>query len=158
MAINENFSPIPLICTLNATILNKKEFLKTSPVFQENLHCVQKWPRIKCGKILKFYPLGEWESMGYSIFYPYWGDGRKFPGLVKSMNFQRSTAKSPRIQGGWQQFATKFIEIEIFILTDFSRQSCRCKQELQGKKGKEILPHLIFVLFSVQCKFSWKTG
>ena len=53
------------------------------------------------------------------------GDGRKIPGLVKSMNFQRSTAKSPKIPGGWQHFATKFIEIEIFTLTDFSRQSCR---------------------------------
>ena len=54
------------------------------------------------------------------------------------MNFQRSTAKSPKIPGGWQHFATKFIEIEIFTLTDFSRQSCRCKQEFQGKKGKNI--------------------
>ena len=54
------------------------------------------------------------------------------------MNFQRSTAKSPKIPGGWQHFATKFIEIEIFTLTDFSRQSCRCKQEFQGKKGKII--------------------
>ena len=52
------------------------------------------------------------------------GDGRKIPGLVKSRNFQRSTAKSPKIPGGWQHFATKFIEIEIFTLTDFSRQSC----------------------------------
>ena len=66
------------------------------------------------------------------------GDGRKIPGLVKSMNFQRSTAKSPKIPGGWQHFATKFIEIEIFTLTDLSRQSCRCKQEFQGKKGKNI--------------------
>ena len=49
------------------------------------------------------------------------GDGRKIPGLVKSMNFQRSTAKSPKIPGSWQHFATKFIEIEIFTLTDFSR-------------------------------------
>ena len=54
------------------------------------------------------------------------------------MNFQWSTAKSPKIPGGWQHFATKFTEIEIFILTDFSRQSCRCKQEFQGKKGKNI--------------------
>ena len=54
------------------------------------------------------------------------------------MNFQRLTAKSPKIPGGWQNFATKFIEIEIFTLTDFSRQSCHCKQELQGKKGKNI--------------------
>ena len=54
------------------------------------------------------------------------------------MNFQRSTAKSPKIPGGWQHFATKFIEIEYFTLTDFSRQSCRCKQEFQGKKGKNI--------------------
>ena len=54
------------------------------------------------------------------------------------MNFQRSTAKSPKIPGGWQHFATKFIEIEIFTLTDFSWQSCRCKQEFQGKKGKNI--------------------
>ena len=49
------------------------------------------------------------------------GDGCKIPGLVKSMNFQRSTAKSPKIPGGWQHFATKFIEIEMFTLTDFSR-------------------------------------
>ena len=54
------------------------------------------------------------------------------------MNFQRLTAKSPKIPGGWQNFATKIIEIEIFTLTDFSRQSCHCKQELQGKKGKNI--------------------
>ena len=53
------------------------------------------------------------------------GDGRKIPGLVKSMNFQRSTAISPKITGGWQHFATKFMETEIFTLTDFSRQSCR---------------------------------
>ena len=70
------------------------------------------------------------------------GDGRKIPGLVKSMNFQRSSAKSPKIPGGWQHFATKFIEIEIFTLTDFSRQSCRCKQEFQGKKGKNIFQGL----------------
>ena len=68
------------------------------------------------------------------------GDGRKIPGLVKSMNFQRSTAKSPKIPGGWQYFPTKFIEIEIFTLTDLSRQSCRCKQEFQGKKGKKYFP------------------
>ena len=54
------------------------------------------------------------------------------------MNFQRSTAKYPKIPGGWQHFATKFIEIKIFTLTDFSRQSCHCKQEFQGKKGKNI--------------------
>ena len=67
------------------------------------------------------------------------GDGRNIPGLVKSMNFQRSTAKYPKIPGGLQHFATKSgIEIEIFILTDFSRQSCCCKQEFQGKKGKNI--------------------
>ena len=66
--------------------------------------------------------------------------GRQIPGLVKSMNFQRSTAKSPKIPGGWQRFSTKLIEIEIFILTDFSRQSCRCKQEFQGKKGKKYFP------------------
>ena len=68
------------------------------------------------------------------------GDGRKILGLVKSMNFQRSTAKSLKIPGGWQHFATKFIEIEIFTLTDFFRQSCRCKQEFQGKKGKKYFP------------------
>ena len=70
------------------------------------------------------------------------GDGRKIPGLVKSMNFQRSTAKSPKIPGDWQYFATKFIEIEIFTLTDFSKQSCRCKQEFQGKKGNKYFPGL----------------
>ena len=53
------------------------------------------------------------------------------------MNFQWSTAKSPKILGGWQHFATKFIKIEIFALTDFSMQSCGCKQEFQGKKGKK---------------------
>ena len=68
------------------------------------------------------------------------GDGCKIPGLVKSMNFQRSTAKSPEIPGGWQHFPTKFIETEIFTLTDFSRQGCRCKQEFQGKKGKKYFP------------------
>ena len=68
------------------------------------------------------------------------GDGRKIQGLVKSMNFQRSTAKSPKIPGGWQHFATKFMESEIFTLTDFSRPSCRCKQEFQGKKGKKCFP------------------
>ena len=56
------------------------------------------------------------------------------------MNFQWSTAKSPKIPGGWQYFATKFIEIEIFTLTDFSRQSCHCKQESQGKKGNKYFP------------------
>ena len=58
------------------------------------------------------------------------------------MDFQRSTAKSPKIPGGWQHFATKFIEIEYFTLTDFSRQSCRCKQEFQGNKGKKYFPGL----------------
>ena len=79
-------------------------------------------------------------TLGYSIFLSVQGDGLKIPGLVKSMNFQWSTAKSPKISGGWQHFATKFIEIEIFILTDFSRQSCHCKQEFQGKKGKKYFP------------------
>ena len=88
-------------------------------------------------------------SFGYSVshiglfhFLSVQGDGRKIPGLVKYMNFQRSTAKSPKIPGGWQHCATKLIEIEIFTLTDFSRQSCRCKQEFQGKKGKKILKAL----------------
>ena len=66
------------------------------------------------------------------------GDGRKISGLVKSMNFQRSTAKSPKIPGSWQHFPTKFIEIEIVTLTEFSRKSCHRKQEFQGKKGKNI--------------------
>ena len=78
------------------------------------------------------------EHNGLFHFLSVQGDGRKIPGLVKSMNFQRSTAKSPKIPGGWQHFATKFIKIEIFTLTDFSRQSCHCKQEFQGKKGKNI--------------------
>ena len=39
------------------------------------------------------------EVMGYSIFYPYRGMDVKFHGLVKSKNFQRSTAKSPKFQG-----------------------------------------------------------
>ena len=56
------------------------------------------------------------------------------------MNFQWSTAKSPKIPEGWQHFATKFIEIEIFASTDFSTQSCRCKQDFQGKKGKNFFP------------------
>ena len=73
---------------------------------------------------------------GLFYFLSVQGDGRKIPGLVKSMNFQRSTAKPPKIPGGWQHFATKFIEIEIFALNDFSMQSCRCKQEFQDKKGK----------------------
>ena len=75
-------------------------------------------------------------GIGLFHFLSVQGDGRKIPGLVRSMNFQRSTAKSPKIPGGCQHFATKFIEIEIFTLSDFSRQSCRCKQEFQGKKGK----------------------
>ena len=90
------------------------------------------------GTCAKFQAFTTFSAMGYSIFLSVQGDGRKIPGLVKSMNFQRSTAKSPKIPGGWQHFATKFIEIEIFTLTDFSRQSCRCKQEFQGKKGKNI--------------------
>ena len=77
-------------------------------------------------------------NIGLFHFLSVQGDGRKIPGLAKSMNFQRSTAKSPKIPWGWQHFATKFTEIEILILTDFSRQSCRCKQEFQGKKGKNI--------------------
>ena len=64
------------------------------------------------------------------------GDGRKILGLAKSLNFQQSTAKSPKIPRGWQHFATKFIEIEIFTFTDFSRQSCHCKQEFQARKEK----------------------
>ena len=77
------------------------------------------------------------------------GDGRKIPGLVQSMNFQRSTAKSPKIPGGWQHFATKLIKFEIFTLTDFFRQSCCCKQEFQGKKGKKyFLEYKIFSHFS----------
>ena len=82
----------------------------------------------------------KWASNDNGLFHflSVQGDGRKIPGLVKSMNFQWSTAKSPKIPGGWPHFATKFIDIEIFISTDFSRQSCRCKQEFQGKKGKNI--------------------
>ena len=76
-------------------------------------------------------------QIGLFHFLSIQGDGRKIPGLVKSMNFQRSTAKSPKIPGGWQHFATKFIEIEIFAVTDFSTQSCCCKQEFQGKKRKK---------------------
>ena len=79
-------------------------------------------------------------NIGLFHFLSVQGDGRKIPGLVKSMYFQRSTARSPKIPGGWQHFATKFIEIEIFALTDFSTQSCRCKQEFQGNKGKKNFP------------------
>ena len=46
------------------------------------------------------------------------GNGRKISGLVKSMNFQRSTAKSPKIPADWKHFATKLMEIEILTLTD----------------------------------------
>ena len=81
-----------------------------------------------------------WLPNGLFYFLSVEGDGRKIPGLVKSMNFRRSTAKSPKIPGGWKHFTTKFIEIEIFTLTDFSRQSCHCKQEFQGKKGKKYFP------------------
>ena len=81
-----------------------------------------------------------WSCKGLFHFLSVQGDGRKIPGLVKSMNFQQSTAKSPKIPGGWQHFATKFIEIEYFTLIDFSRQSCRCKQEFQGKKEKKYFP------------------
>ena len=77
-------------------------------------------------------------TIGLFHFLSVQGDGRKIPGLVKSMNFQRSTEKPPKIPGDWQHFATKFIEIKIFTLTDFSRQSCRCKQEFQGRKEKNI--------------------
>ena len=45
------------------------KFLKTSPVFQENLHCVEKWPKIKCGKILKSYPLAKWQSVEISVLF-----------------------------------------------------------------------------------------
>ena len=51
------------------------------------------------------------DSNGLFHFLSVQGDGRKIPGLVKSMNFQRSTAKSPKIPGGLAHFATKFIEI-----------------------------------------------
>ena len=66
------------------------------------------------------------------------GDGRKIPGLVKSMNFQRSTAKSPKIPGRWQQFATKCIEIKIFILTDFSRLTVAGNKNSRAGKEKNI--------------------
>ena len=46
-------------------------------------------------------------SIGLFHFLSVQGDGRKIPGLVKSMNFQRSTTKSPKIPGGWQHFANK---------------------------------------------------
>ena len=55
------------------------------------------------------------ESIGLFHFLSVQGDGRKVPGLVKSMNFQWSTAKSPKIPGDWQHFATKFVEIGILL-------------------------------------------
>ena len=68
MAINENLSPIPLICTLNTTILDEK-FLYTSPVFQENLHCTLKRTKIIYSKILKSYPLAKKRSMEISVLF-----------------------------------------------------------------------------------------
>ena len=79
--------------------------------------------------VLPLYWQSALQSNGLFHFLSVQGDGRKIPGLVKSINFQQSTAKSPNIPGGWQHFSTKFIEIEIFTLTDFSRQICCCKQE-----------------------------
>ena len=39
------------------------------------------------------------EFIGLFHFLSVQGDGRKIPGLVKSMNFQWSTARSPKFQG-----------------------------------------------------------
>ena len=44
-------------------------FLQSFPVFQENLHCVQTWPKIEYGKILKSYPLAKWKSMEISVLF-----------------------------------------------------------------------------------------
>ena len=68
MGINANVGPIPQMFTANAIILDKK-FLKTFPVFHENLHCAQKWPKILHGKILKSYPLAKWPSMEISVLF-----------------------------------------------------------------------------------------
>ena len=43
--------------------------MKTSPVFQENLQCVKKWAKIKCGKILKSYLLAKKQSMEMSVLF-----------------------------------------------------------------------------------------
>ena len=78
------------------------------------------------------------------------GDGRKIPGLVKSINFQRSTEKSPKIPGSWQHFATKFIEIEIFTLTDFSRAR-KEKNIFQGLDWRVVLQLNIKAFKDVSC-------
>ena len=54
------------------------------------------------------------------------------------MNFQRSTAKSPKIPWGWQHFATKFIEIEIFTLTDFFQAKLSLQTRIPGQERKKI--------------------
>ena len=46
-----------------------EDFLRTSPVSPENLHCAQKWPKIEYGKILKSYPQVKWPSIGISVLF-----------------------------------------------------------------------------------------
>ena len=50
-------------------IFNQSNILQSFPVFQENLHCVQIWPKIKHGKILKSDPLIKWQSMKISVLF-----------------------------------------------------------------------------------------
>ena len=52
------------------------------------------------------------------------------------MNFQWSTAKSPKIPGGWQHFATKFIEIEIFTLLIFPGKVVTASKNSRARKEK----------------------
>ena len=54
------------------------------------------------------------------------------------MNFQRPTAKSPKIPGGWQHFATKFIEIEILILTVFPGKVVAANKNSRARKEENI--------------------
>ena len=46
-----------------------KRIPQTFPVFQKNLHCAQKWPKVKHGKILKSYPLAKRQSMIISVLF-----------------------------------------------------------------------------------------
>ena len=47
-----------------------KELVYTSPVFQENLHCVQKRPKIKYSKILKSDLQAMWQEMEFEVLSP----------------------------------------------------------------------------------------
>ena len=54
---------------ISLTLASFAKALKSFPVFQENLHCKQKWPKIKYGKILKTYPLAMWQSIEISVLF-----------------------------------------------------------------------------------------